>query len=137
MPHRLYDAVAARAGHHCEYCLAPEAVFNIEFEVDHIVPKKIGGSDDLDNLAFACRNCNVRKGFAQQASDPDTRQFVTLFNPRTDVWDDHFRLDINTFKIDGVTAQGRATTRRLGMNPKQAASARTVWIAHSLFQSPD
>jgi hypothetical protein len=30
-PH--YEVVALRAGHRCEYCHAPEAVFNFPFEV--------------------------------------------------------------------------------------------------------
>lgn len=37
MPHRHYAAVAARARHLCEYCRAPERVFNLELEVDHVV----------------------------------------------------------------------------------------------------
>ena len=32
-PH--YPLVAQRAAHHCEYCRAPEAVFNFAFEVEH------------------------------------------------------------------------------------------------------
>jgi HNH endonuclease len=137
VPHRLYKAVAARASQHCEYCLAPEAVINLEFEVDHIVPQKVGGPDEFGNLALSCRSCNLRKGFAQQAGDPDTGELVlaTLFNPRADVWDDHFRLDVMTFKIVGLTARGRATARQLGMNRKKALDARTVWLAHSLFPS--
>jgi hypothetical protein len=29
--------VAARAAHRCEYCHAPEALFNFPFEVEHII----------------------------------------------------------------------------------------------------
>ena len=73
MPHRLYEVVAARARRRCEYCRAPEVVFNLEFEVDHVIPTSLGGSDDVDNLALACRSCNVRKGKAEHARDPDTK----------------------------------------------------------------
>jgi hypothetical protein len=31
-----YAFVALRAGHRCEYCHAPEVVFNSLFEVEHI-----------------------------------------------------------------------------------------------------
>jgi hypothetical protein len=34
-PH--YQQVARRANHRCEYCHAPEAVFNFPFEVEHII----------------------------------------------------------------------------------------------------
>jgi hypothetical protein len=33
-----YPLVAERAGHRCEYCHAPEAIFNVPFKVDYIVP---------------------------------------------------------------------------------------------------
>ena len=68
--HRHYLAVAARAHHWCEYRIAPERVFNLEFEMEHIVPSAIGGADDLDNLALACRACDLRRGITIQALDP-------------------------------------------------------------------
>ena len=45
-----YAAVAERAGHRCEYCHAPESIFNFPFEVEHIVPTAHGGVDDESNL---------------------------------------------------------------------------------------
>ena len=59
-PH--YEVVALRAGHRCEYCHAPEAVFNFPFEVEHIIPLVRDGADATPNWALACRACNVRKG---------------------------------------------------------------------------
>jgi 5-methylcytosine-specific restriction endonuclease McrA len=46
-----YPLVAERAAHRCEYCHAPELIFNVPFEVDHIIPISKGGSDDPSNLA--------------------------------------------------------------------------------------
>jgi 5-methylcytosine-specific restriction endonuclease McrA len=40
-PH--YPLVSARARHSCEYCRAPEIVFNLPFEVEHIIPLARGG----------------------------------------------------------------------------------------------
>src|SRR5262249_45421276 len=51
----LYPSIAGRAGHRCEYCRAPEAIFNFPFEVEHIIPVSRGGSDDPSNLAPSCR----------------------------------------------------------------------------------
>jgi 5-methylcytosine-specific restriction endonuclease McrA len=56
---RHYAAVAERARHRCEYCGAPEAVFNVPFEVEHIRPLVHGGSHVHDNLALSCRSCNL------------------------------------------------------------------------------
>ena len=53
--------MSQRAGHRCEYCHAPEAIFNLAFEVEHVIPISRQGADDESNLALACRACNLRK----------------------------------------------------------------------------
>jgi HNH endonuclease len=57
-----YILVADRANHRCEYYHAPELVFNFPFEVEHIIPVSRKGADSEENLALACRSCNLRKG---------------------------------------------------------------------------
>jgi hypothetical protein len=133
MPGRLYDAVARRARHRCEYCLAPEALFNTSFELDHIVPRHRGGSTALDNLALACRLCNACKGTATHARDPLTRTLVSLFHPRMDRWDAHFELHADSGRIEGRDARGRASVIRLRMNSVQALDARCLWLALRVF----
>ncbi len=132
MPHRLYATVAARARHRCEYCLAPEAFFNLEFEVDHIIPAAREGTDEFDNLALACRSCNLRKTFAVGAVDPVTGAVSPLFDPRRQAWLDHFQLLLPEARIDGRTPIGRATAQRLGMNRPRATRARRLWLARLL-----
>ena len=61
MAHRLYPLVAERAQRRCEYCLAPESIFNSPFEVEHITPLALGGADEEWNLALSCRSCNASK----------------------------------------------------------------------------
>ena len=56
-----YPRVAARAGHRCEYGRAPEAIFNLPFEVEHIVPTVRGGADPESNWALSGRACNLHK----------------------------------------------------------------------------
>jgi len=87
-PH--YALVAERAAHRCEYCRAPEVIFNVPFEVDHIVPLSKGGEDDPTNLALACRACNLWKSDVVTAVDPETQEQVPLFNPRTQNWEDNY-----------------------------------------------
>lgn len=129
MPHELYSQVAARAGHRCEYCRAPEEFHSIEFEVEHVYPRARGGDDALDNLALACRSCNVRKLQATHATDPTTGVSVSLFNPRRDLWEDHFIFIAETREIVGRTPGGRATVRRLDLNRPQLLRARLLWSA--------
>lgn len=123
-----YPAVAERAVHRCEYCGAPEAVFNFAFEVEHIEPVVRGGADDDSNLALACRSCNVHKGDAIESPDPDTRTVVRLFHPRRDEWSVHFTTDASTGAIVGKTAAGRASVSRLGMNTPVQLAARRLWM---------
>lgn len=132
MPSALYHAVAARAGHRCEYCLAPEAIFNVPFELDHIIPQALGGRTDLTNLALACRSRNVHKGTSGQARDPKSRLTAPLFNPHLDHWDDHFRLDLRSGRVEGLTSTGRATARHLAMNSRRAVRARRLWLSLGL-----
>jgi hypothetical protein len=128
MPHRLYDLVAARAGHRCEYCTAPEALFNTTYEVEHITPLARGGTDDLGNLALSCRACNGSKYIATDSVDPADHHSVRLFHPRDDLWAEHFSLDVRTAEIEGLTDVGRGTVERLRMNGPTQLAARRLWI---------
>ncbi len=131
-PH--YPAVAIRAGHRCEYCHAPEAVFNFPFEVEHIVPLARHGEDADHNLALACRACNVCKASSVDHEDPLTGTVVSLYDPRQAVWDQHFRLDSHTGKLTGRTPIGRATIACLKMNSPAQLVARRLWIQLGLIR---
>ncbi|MGG6265948.1 HNH endonuclease [Leptolyngbya sp. AN03gr2] len=44
------QTIRERASYLCEYCHSPERLSATRFTVDHIIPKSLGGSDELDNL---------------------------------------------------------------------------------------
>ena len=44
---------------HCAYC--GKAISIKEMQVDHILPKRNGGTNDIDNLNPSCRLCNHYK----------------------------------------------------------------------------
>jgi hypothetical protein len=123
--------VAARALHRCEYCRAPEAVFNFPFEVEHVVPRA-GGADALANLALACRSCNLFKTDCTDGVDPLTDRPVRLFHPRTDRWDEHFR-PLESGQLEGQTDVGRATIAQLRLNAPAQIAARLLWIRLGIF----
>lgn len=129
----LYPQVAARAGHRCEYCRAPEAIFNPGFEVEHVVPVSRGGQDDENNRALACRACNLFKADSLTGTDESTNADVRLFNPRQDAWDEHFRAEVERGLIQGVTPVGRAAVMRLQLNRSLSAAARQRWARLGLF----
>ena len=129
-----YPAVAQRARHRCEYCHAPEAIFNFPFEVEHVVPTALGGSDDLSALALACRSCNLFKSDAIEATDPETEQLCRLFDPRQDLWEEHLRVNQESAEVEGLTPIGRATATRLQMNRPAQLAARLLWLRLGLFE---
>jgi len=82
--------VTARAGSRCEYCRMHQSLQGATFHIEHITPRAAGGSDAADNLALACPSCNLGKSDRVRVPDPSTAEAVPLFNPRTDLWADHF-----------------------------------------------
>lgn len=52
-------AVWQKYGGKCAYC--GKDITLKDMQVDHIKPKRIGGSDDIDNLNPSCRLCNHYK----------------------------------------------------------------------------
>ncbi len=129
-----YPLVSGRADHRCEYCRAPEAIFNFPFEIEHITPISRGGTDEESNLALACRSCNIHKSNHLTGTDESTGNETLLFNPRQDKWDEHFQIDRESGAINGVTPEGRATVSRLRMNAFLQSEARLLWIGLGLFQ---
>ncbi len=130
---KRYAEIARRAGHRCEYCRAPEIIFNLPFEVEHIVPTSRERLDDESNLALACRECNLFKSDQQSGVDETTRERVPLFHPRQDRWDDHFRVETEGGRILGLTAVGRVTIACLRMNRDLQCAARMSWMQLKLF----
>lgn len=131
-PH--YPSVSARARHACEYCRAPEAVFNLPFEVEHITPQSRGGETTEDNLALSCRSCNLYKADFVSALDEATQREVALYNPRQDVWREHFTVIGETGEIEGLSETGRATVSRLRINSEAQVAARRQWLQLGLLR---
>ena len=108
--------VAQRAAYTCEYCLAQDTNSFLGFEIDHIISRKHNGSNEESNLAYACPDCNRNKGTDIASIDWYDQQIVRFFNPRTDIWAEHFRLS-NGF-IEPVTAVGKVTVDIFRFNDK-------------------
>jgi hypothetical protein len=82
--------------------------------VEHIVAEKHGGATNEDNLALACPYCNRFKGTDLGSIDPETGQLTPFFNPRTQQWEEHFRLEGP--RILPLTPEGRVTVAILQFN---------------------
>lgn len=51
--------VLQKTDHHCAYC-GVELGFD-GFQVDHVLPLRLGGKDEIENMLPACRSCNHYK----------------------------------------------------------------------------
>jgi hypothetical protein len=112
-----------RAKNCCEYCgLRQEQSPLASLHVEHIIPRKHGGDDRVENLALACIDCNLRKGTNVAGFDPVTGQLTELFHPRHHVWTEHFARD-RVF-IFGKTPIGRTTVDVLQMNSEDQLDLR-------------
>jgi len=74
---RVFD----RDGRICRYCGSDEEPLHI----DHIIPRKVGGTHDLENLQVLCKACNLRKSskdegvfLAQTATPPVFSSRISL-----------------------------------------------------------
>ena len=114
IPASLRRLVVERAKGQCEYCLIHQDDSPFTHHVDHLIALKHGGKTEENNLALACLDCNRRKGSDLSAIDPADDSVVTLFNPRTQIWREHFAFD--GVRIAGQTPIGRATVNLLRLN---------------------
>jgi hypothetical protein len=119
-----HQRVAERANFRCEYCLLHQEHGVKKHESDHIIPRKHGGNDELDNLAWACFQCNRYKGSEVAAYDPETGQLIALFNPRTQQWHEHFGVESGA--IMPLTAVARVTILVLQLNRPGRIMVRQV-----------
>ena len=129
IPKRLAERVRERARHRCEYCLTDEWLTGQQWEIDHVIPRAQGGPTHLDNLCLACPACNGFKLDRTSPLDPESGQVVTLFNPRTQQWHDHFAWNDDGTHVMGLTACGRATTGALKLNRPLLAAVRAIWVS--------
>lgn len=141
VPGFLRRIVVARAHGLCEYCLVHEADAFFTHQIEHIVSEKHGGLTVEADLAYSCVLCNRFKGSGIASISHRTRQLCRFFNPRTDRWGDHFRLD--GVRIEPISDIGEVTVwifelnrlhrrlerealQRTGRYPLPAALGRTT-----------
>ena len=123
--------VVERARDCCEYCLIHQAVAASSHQVDHVIAEKHGGATDLENLALSCLTCNLRKGSDVSSFDPDTALLTALFNPRTQMWAEHFCLEGD--RIIGLTPEGRTTVEFLQLNSFERLMERSELIRAGIY----
>ena len=131
VPKALREQVTVRAGRCCEYCGMPDSAVLVRHQPDHIISTKHGGKTLLDNLAYACYDCNHLKSSDIASIDPQTGAVTRLFNPRSDRWRDHFHW--KGARVEPLTDIGRATVALLRLNDVQRVAIRGNLIRQSRY----
>ena len=85
-------------------------------EIEQIIPLATGCSDVESNLWLACPLCYGQKSAKVDAIDPGSGGRVSIFNPRTQVWYEHFAWTEDGLRIEGLKPIGRATVVALHLS---------------------
>lgn len=137
------QTIRERAKYVCEYCHSPERLSANRFTIDHVIPQSLGGSDEVENLALACRRCHERRYNFVAGIDPQTQEIVPIFNPRQQKWAEHFGWLDRGVSIEGTTPIGRATCIRLDLNDLRypdndsIRETRRFWLKTGLHPPSD
>jgi hypothetical protein len=126
IPVAIQRAILELSKNYCEYCVLPSNFSTDFFHFEHIIPVVLNGKTELENLARSCGICNNNKRDKIEHIDPLTQQIVRLYNPRQDIWTDHFQWSDDDLYIIGLTPIGRATIALLKLNRSNAINLRKL-----------
>ncbi len=114
-------AVRAAFGGRCGYCGVSESFVGGALEIDHFHPQAAGGSDEIENLVYACTACNRFNG--DYASAPHSPESLRLLHPRRDDLDAHIT-EMLDGRLLGITPRGWFHIQRLHLNRAQLIEMR-------------
>jgi hypothetical protein len=124
----LKKLVITRAGNCCEYCRVNQSWFNSSFHIEHIVAEKHEGKTIPENLCWSCPDCNFSKGSDTGSFDPQTGNYSFLYNPRNQIWNEHFSINYETAHLEALTPEGRVTIKLLKLNFSARITLRELRI---------
>ena len=93
----------------CGYCGVTETEVGSTLTIDHYQPEDAGGTDDLDNLVYACHACNLHKSTAWNSQMPP------VLHPLRTELSAHLRL-LPDDTLEGLTPEGRRHIDTLHLN---------------------
>lgn len=137
VPKELIRKVTEQARHRCGFCLTSELLIASQMDVEHIIPEALGGLTVESNLWLCCSKCNSHKSSRINAVDPETGETVPIFNPRTQVWAEHFEWSKEGDLMIGKTPIGRATIVAVQLNRRRLVLSRRLWITLGIHPPKD
>lgn len=115
MAHPRLQTVRQRYNFCCGYCGVSETDAGGDLTVDHFHPASAGGSDQIDNLVYACVRCNQYKGVLLPEAT-DMAQERRLLHPLRDTMRAHIREDEPTSRLAALTPTGAFHITSLRLN---------------------
>jgi len=103
----------------CGYCSVHENDVGSVLEIDHFQPLSSSGTDEENNLVYACSACNKAKGNFWSLPNTETR----LLHPKRDTLDAHMQLSPDNH-LQPLTPTGAFHIRRLRLNRPQLVALR-------------
>lgn len=128
IPERIKVKVRRTAKNRCGYCLFRQRFLPSVLRIDHITPISKAGTNTEENLWLLCENCNRAKSNKTEVFDKKTGKSVPIFNPRTQIWNEHFKWSSDQTKIIGKTPTGRGTVAELNLNNERIVAVRREWV---------
>jgi 5-methylcytosine-specific restriction endonuclease McrA len=129
IPAELRRQVRAAFDNCCAYCKTAEHLTVAIFEIEHIVPRALGGPSELGNLCLACPTCNRYKSDRVGGVRAGESVETPLFHPHRDDWKQHFAWNDEHTQLIGLTKKGELTIELLRMNRSQLIRVRRMWVA--------
>jgi len=126
--HLLLQVIRQRYDYRCGYCGVSEIDTGGELTIDHYIPFAHGGTDEEDNLVYACPRCN---GYKWKFLPTEAHQAIgqRILHPLNDNLAEHYRLDEITGELIGLTVTGRFHITQLKLNRSQLK----VWRIRNLL----
>jgi HNH endonuclease len=131
---KIHKQIHQQFNNCCAYCQTAESLIATTFEIEHIIPRSLGGESNIDNLCLSCPHCNRHKATRQNFPDPETQQLTSLFHPQQQIWQEHFAWDTTASVLIAANPIGRATIAALEINRPALVRLRKLW--HKLGEHP-
>ncbi len=123
MPHPLLEQVRRAFDGRCGYCGVAETATGAELTIDHYQPRSAGGSDQFENLVYACHRCNLyKRDYWPTPEELDAGHYI--LNPHRHDITLHIRQNETTGELEPLTSTGVFHIRILHLNRPQLIAHR-------------
>ena len=133
MAHPQHETLRQLFLFRCGYCGTSEQQAGGELTVDHFQPLSAQGSDDLENLVYACFRCNLYKSDFWGGSAHENQPRV--LHPHQDILETHYVLEDLTGLLTALTPTGEFHIALLHLNREALVFRRQEEATQLAYQT--